>query len=151
LEGGEVSHISSYKTDVKLESALSQGRPVEEDAGWDVLSEAIFATAEEMNLDVSHSFRDYYGRTLACDWGLLGPTIPRGMGISVDRKTGEVVFLADSFGGFERACGEVKDRVMQNYASLCVARALATMNYRVEVEEDSHPVEGRRVLVRGVL
>jgi hypothetical protein len=146
-----VSHISSYKTEIKLEQALLTGRSVEEDPGWDVLNEAIHATAEEMNLDVTRSFKDYYGRTLECDWGLVGPDIPRGIGVTVDRKTGEVMFVCDSYGGFERVAGEIKDRVVQNYTSLCVAKALAALNYSVEVDEVKHPIEGKKVLIKGVL
>ncbi|HHY75529.1 MAG TPA: hypothetical protein GX500_01955 [Firmicutes bacterium] len=146
-----MSHISSYKTEIQLDSALSQGLPVEEDPGWDILNDAIYATAEEMNLDVTRSFRDYYGRAIACDWALVGPDIPRGIGITVDRKTGEVVFSCDPYGGFERIAGEIKDRVVQNYASLCVAKALSALNYNVEVDEVKHPVEGKKVLIKGVL
>lgn len=146
-----MSHISSYKTEIQLDSALSQGLPVEDDPGWDILNDAIYATAEEMNLDVTRSFRDYYGRAIACDWALVGPDIPRGIGITVDRKTGEVVFSCDPYGGFERIAGEIKDRVVQNYASLCVAKALSALNYNVEVDEVKHPVEGKKVLIKGVL
>lgn len=146
-----MSHISSYKTDVRLDSAISEGRSVEEDPGWDILNDAVIATAEEFNLDMSHSIRDYYGRSIACDWGLTGPTLPRGLGIKVDRSTGEVTFIADTYGGFERTAGEVKERLTQNYSTLCVARALKELNYSVEVEEVSHPVEGKKVLIKGVL
>jgi len=146
-----MSHISSYKTEIKLDKALSAGRLVEEDPGWDVLNEAVHATAEEMNLDVTRTFRDYYGRSIACDWGLVGPDIPRGIGITVDRKTGEVVFSCDPYGGYEKIAGEIKDGVVQNYASLCVAKALAALNYNVEVDEVKHPVEGKKILIKGVL
>jgi len=143
--------MSSYKTDIRLESAISRGRPVEEDPGWEILDEAVHATAEEYNLDVSHSIRDYYGRAVACDFGLMGPNIPRGLGIKVDRITGEVGFIADTYGGFERTAGEVKDRFIQNYSALCVSRALRELNYSVEVDEESHPLEGKKVLVKGVM
>lgn len=146
-----MSHISSYKTEIRLSNALETGRPVEEDPGWEVLREAVFAAAEEMNLDVTHSFRDYYGRSIACDWGLVGPDIPRGVGVNVDRKTGDVSFMCDSYGGYERTAGEIKDRVTQNYTALCVAKALSALNYNVEVDEVKHPVDGKRVLVKGVL
>lgn len=146
-----MSHVSSYKTDVRLDNALSEGRSVEEDPGWEVLNEAVLVTAEEYNLDVTHSIRDYYGRSIACDWGLLGPVFPRGLGVKVDRSTGEVSFIADTYGGFERTAGEIKERLMQNYATLCVTRALRELNYKVEIDEFAHPLEGKKVLVKGVL
>lgn len=146
-----MSHISSYRTDIRLETALGEGRSVEEDPGWEILGEAVLATAEEFNLDVSHSIRDYYGRSIACDWGLTGPLFPRGLGIKVDRNTGEVTFVADTYGGYERNAGEVKERLVQNYSALCVSKALRELNYSVEVDEVSHPVEGKKVLIKGVL
>ncbi len=146
-----MSHVSSYKTEIKLESAIGQGRPVEEDAGWEILDQAILAIAEELNLDVAHSIHDYYGRSILCDWSLTGPLFPRGIGVRVDRATGEVSFVADTYGGYERAAAEIKERVVQNYSALCVARALKELNYSVEVDEVRHPVEGKKVLIRGVL
>ena len=71
-----MSHISSYKTEIKLDNALSAGRSVEEDPGWDVLNEAVHATAEEMNLDATRSFKDYYGRLLRVTGDLWDRTSP---------------------------------------------------------------------------
>lgn len=146
-----MSHVSSYKTEIRLESAIGRGRPLEEDPGWEILNEAVFATAEELNLDVAHSIRDYYGRSILCDWSLSGPLLPRGIGVKVDRSTGEVSFVADTYGGYERVAGEIKDRVAQNYSALCVARALRELNYAVEVDEVKDPIEGKKVLIKGVL
>ena len=146
-----MSHVSSYKTEIRLESALGQGRSVEEDPGWEILDDAVRATAEELGLEVVHAIRDYYGRSILCDWALTGPSFPRGVGVKVDRTTGEVSFLADTYGGFERVASQIKERVVQNYTAMCVARALKELNYAVEVQEESHPIEGKKVLVRGVL
>lgn len=146
-----MSHMSSYKTDIKLDNALGNGRSVEEDPGWDILGEAIFATAEDLNLDISHTIHDYYGRAILCDWALTGPDMPRGLGVNVDRKTGEVSFISDNYGGYERYAEEIKDRIVQNYSALCVTKALAALNYSVDMDEVKHPIEGKKVLVRGVL
>lgn len=146
-----MSHISSYKTEIKLESAIKEKRPVEEDPGWEILEQAASAVAEEMGLDLSHTIRDYYGRSRYCDWGLSGPSMPRGLAINVDRKTGEVVFECDSYGGYERIAGEIKERFIQTYTALCVTKALSALNYQVEVDEVKHPVDGKKILVKGVM
>lgn len=146
-----MSHVSSYKTDIKLENALERGRPVEEDPGWDILREAVFAAAEEFDMDVTRTITDFYGRSILCDWALVGPGFPRGLGVVVDKKTGEVSFVADAYGGYERIAGDLKNRIVQNYSAICVTRALSELNYSVEVDEITHPVEGKKVLVRGVL
>lgn len=146
-----MSHISSYKANIKLESAIEKGKSVEEDPGWDILDQAIWTTAEEFNMEVSHTIRDYYGRSIYCDWSVSGPNLPRGLGINVDRDTGEVIFTYDSYGGYERIISEIKDRIVQNYMAICVTKALSALNYQVEVEEVQHPIEGKKVLVKGVL
>lgn len=146
-----MSHITSYKTNIKLETAIGKNRPVEEDPGWEILDQAIWAAAEEFNMNVSHTIKDYYGRSIYCDWAISGPEMPRGLGINVDRDTGQVLFSADTYGGFERIVEQVKERVVQNYSTICVTKALSALNYKVEVEEIKHPVEGKKVFVRGVL
>ena len=50
---------------------------------------------------------------------MTGPEIPRGLGVSVDRKTGESLSCATHEG--RRIAGEIKDRVIQNY-SACVTK-----------------------------
>ena len=82
---------------------------------------------------------------------LVGACVRQGIGISVNRETGDVVFICDSYGGYERIAGEIKEKVIQNYIALCVAKALSALNYEVEMEEVKHPVDGKKVLVKGVL
>lgn len=148
-----MSLISSYKTDIRLTQALSEGKSVEEDPGWDILHEAIWAAADEFMGEVSHSVKDFYGRTFYADWAISTPEIPRGIGINVDRKTGQVMFVYDSYGyeGYERRIQEIKDRVLQNYSALAVSRALSLLNYQVDVAEEKSTVDGKRVIVTGVL
>ncbi len=146
-----MSHISSYKANIKLQTALEKGKTVEQDPGWEILNEAVWACAEEMDMDVGNNIRDYYGRTVYCDWSLSGPSFDRGIGINVDRETGEVTFICDSYGGFEKIAGEIKENVVQNYIALCVTKAFTALNYEVEVGELQHPIDGKKVLVKGVL
>ena len=71
--------------------------------------------------------------------------------MKVDRKTGKVMFLCDVYGGYELLARKVRDRIVQNFSALCVTKALAALNYEVELEELTDPVEGKKVLIRGVL
>jgi len=151
MEGAAVSHISSYETDIVPQTAIADGRQVEEDPGWEMLQEAIYACAEEMNLEVGHSIKDYYGRFVYCDWSLSGSSFERGVGVKVDRKTGKVMFLCDVYGGYELLARKVRDKIVQNFAALCVTKALSALNYDVEMEELRDPIEGKKVVIRGVL
>lgn len=146
-----MSHISSYDTDIVLQTAVLHGRPVEEDPGWEILQEAIYACAEEMDLEVGRTIRDYYGRLVYCDWSLSGPTFDRGVGIKVDRRTGRVMFLCDTYGGYDLLARRIRDRIVQNFTALCVTKALSALNYDVELEELRDPIEGKKVFVKGVL
>lgn len=146
-----MSHVTSYKTNIRLKDAIDNGRDVEQDPGWELLENAVHSAAEEFNMYVSHAIKDYYGRAILCDWALTGPNFPRGIGINVDRKTGEVSFVSDTYGGFESIAGEIKDRIVQNFSAICVAKALKALNYTVDMDEVKHPVEGKKVILRGVL
>lgn len=148
-----MSLVSSYKTDIRLTQALSEGKPVEEDPGWELLGEAVATTAEEFRGEVSHTIRDFYGRTFYVDWAVSTPEIPRGIGINVDRKTGHVTFVYDAY-GYEahlHLIQEIKNRVVQNYSALAVSRALSMLNYQVDVSEERAASGGKRVIVTGVL
>lgn len=148
-----MSLVSSYKTDIRLTQALSEGRAVEEDPGWDILDEAVRVTAEEMGGEVSHTIRDFYGRSFYVDWAISTPEIPRGIGVNVDRKTGQVSFVYDAYGyeAYVHLIQEIKDRVIQNYSALAVSKALAVLNYQVDVTEEKLGATGKRVLITGVL
>jgi len=146
-----MSHITTLKTKIKLETALLAGHDVEEDPGWELLDQAVKTAAAELGGELTTSIRDYYGRRLRCDWGMITPDFPRGVGVKVSRETGEVTFVYDSYGCDERAIQKICDTVVQSYTSLAVAAALRSLNYAVEFEEENHPVDGRKILVRGLL
>ncbi len=146
-----MSHITTLQTRIALSTALQAGRPVEEDPGWELLGQAVQAAANDLGGEVSNNVRDYYGRRLRCDWGIVTPDFPRGVGVRVARNTGEVTFTFDSYGGFERAAERICEAITQTYVTLAVSEALRSLNYRVDLQEEQHAVEGRKILVRGVL
>lgn len=146
-----MSHITTYKTEIRLDSALSAGATVESDPGYEILRQAVEACAAELGLEVSPFIRDYYNRAIQCDFALWGPSVPRGVGVKVSRATGAVEFVYDDYGGYDRIVKQICETIVQNYQSIAVARALESLNYTVEYTEDAHPIEGRTITVKGVL
>ncbi len=146
-----MSHISTYRTQILLDNALSAGATVESDPGYEILREAVEACASELGLEVGAFIRDYYNRAIRCDFAVWGPSVPRGVGVKVSRTTGAVEFVYDEYGGYDRIVKQICETIVQNYQSIAVARALESLNYTVEYREEPHPVEGRTVTVKGVL
>lgn len=146
-----MSHLSTFKTQICLDNALGTGQPLEADPGWEILKQAVEAAAAELGLEVRPYIRDYYDRLVRVDFGLSGPDMPRGVGVKVSRATGSVEFIYDAYGGYERAARRICDAIVQNFQAIAVARALESLNYTVEYKEEEHPVEGRKVTIKGVL
>ena len=152
MRGGfEVSHVTTLATEIKLETALANGRSIESDPGWTLLEDAVKIAAEELGGQLTTDIRDYYGRKLRCDWGIVTEGFPRGVGVRVSRSDGEVTFVYDSYGGYETIAEKICEAITQNYTTLAVTEALRSLNYQVNLAEESHPTEGRRFLVKGVL
>jgi hypothetical protein len=94
---------------------------------------------------------DYYGREMRCAFALVTPDFPRGIGVRVGTD-GNVTFIYDHYGGYQRVASALCERITQNYTALAVARALGEMNYSVEIEEARETAGGpRAVVVRGNL
>ena len=146
-----MSHVTTFTTEIKLESALTNGQSLESDPGWSLLEDAVKIAAEELGGQVTTDIRDYYGRKLRCDWGIVTRGFTRGVGVRVSRRDGEVSFAYDSYGGFDVIAEKICEAITQNYTTLAVAEALRSLNYQVNLAEESHPTEGRRFLVKGVL
>lgn len=146
-----MSHLSTLKTEIVLATALESGQRVESDPGFEILKQAVETTAAELGFEVGVFIKDYYARNVRCDFALVGPDFPRGVGVKVSRVTGAVEFVYDAYGGYERKARQICDSIVQNYQTIALARALEMLNYTVEYTEENHPVEGRRVTLKAVL
>ncbi|HCJ10520.1 MAG TPA: hypothetical protein DHW14_05085 [Clostridiales bacterium] len=144
-----MSVISSYRTRIRLSPERLVGGEV--DPTWRLMEEAVQAAADELGGRVTDRITDYYGRVTVCDFAVVTPEFPRGVGVRVE-PSGEVVFIYDHYGGYQRVGAEIRERIAQNYAALAVARALEQMNYSVEIDEaGGGRGETRAVVVRGTL
>ncbi|MDQ7794699.1 MAG: hypothetical protein RDU89_09890 [bacterium] len=145
-----MSLLTAYSTQIRV--APYTGPETRSHPTWRLLEQALQVTAEEFAGELKEGVVDYYGNYQACDFALVTPIFPRGLGVKVSPATGEVRFLYDPYGGYERHANRLRDSLTQNYTALAVAEALRTLNYEVEMEEER--IAGgpeKRVVVRGAL
>ncbi|MCL6580429.1 MAG: hypothetical protein K6U08_02280 [Firmicutes bacterium] len=147
-----MSVVSSYRTRITL-SPRPVGKDGLPDPTWELMRQAVEVTAQELGGTVGDHILDAYGRTFRCEFAVTTPAFPRGVGVRVG-PDGEVTFVYDHYDaegrGYRRAAAEISERITQNYAALAVARALAEMNYSVEIDE-AQEGGARAVVVRGSL
>jgi hypothetical protein len=144
-----LSHVSAYQTQVVFQHVRGGGE-LEDDPAWPILQEAVSACAEARGGRTGSSVADVFGRAVACDVALSLPDFRPGIGLRVDRETGELRFLYDAYGRPPESLRAVTDEILQNFTSIAVARALRELRYEVDLEEHGEGAD-RRVVVRGVL
>lgn len=148
-----MSVISHYRTKIRLSAERMNGEDM--DPTWRLMGDAVEAAAQEYGGKVTDRILDAYGRPLRCDFALVTPSFPRGVGVKVGPE-GDVTFVYDPYDaegrGYRRFCAEITEHIVQNYTALAVAKALGEMNYSVEVDEaEEGPAGSRAVVVRGSL
>lgn len=144
-----MSHVSAYQTSVVFRH-VKEGGDLEQDPAWAILQDAVRSCAETRGGRVGSTVTDVFGRPVRCDLALALPDFRQGIGLRVDRETGELRFLYDAYGRSPEALRAVTDEILQNFTSIAVARALRELHYEVDLEEHGQG-EQRRVVVRGVL
>lgn len=77
---------------------------------------------------------DSMGRKTFCDFAIITSNFSRGVGIKIDRKTGEVKFLYDAYGGYSDVARKITDMITQNYTAIALIRTMKSLGYNV-VEE----------------
>lgn len=144
-----MSHIAIYQT--KIEVAPLAGEAARaNDASWRLLREAVELTANELGGRLAPYIIDYYGAATDCEFGLVTPEFRRGVGVKVMPDTGEVRFIYDDYGGFKLPALKICERIQQNFTALALTEALASLNYSVELQEETSTGGERKLVLRGV-
>jgi hypothetical protein len=94
--------------------------------------------AQEHNGSITNAVTDYYGRATTCDLAVIMPSLPRGIGVKINRRTGAVTFNYDSYGGYEPVAKSIADEITQNYTTIALIRAMKSLGYDVEEEPASN-------------
>jgi len=144
-----MSVITSYSTRIRVAPRASRGAGTRMDKTWQILHEAVIATAQQLGGEVSSTITDYNGQIRSCDFAVVTPDFPRGVGIVVS-PGGEVRFLYDAYGGYKRQAQKICDSITQSYTTIAVTRALRSLNYDVDIQEQGEGT-ARQVMVTGIM
>ena len=109
---------------------------IEASPSFQILTRSLEIVVDEFGGSLTNYVVDYMGRKTFCDFAIITPNFSRGVGVKIDRKTGEVTFLYDAYGGYSDVARKITDMITQNYIAISMIRAMKSLGYNV-VEETS--------------
>lgn len=112
-----------------------------------LLQQAVSLVAEQHKGRIEACYQDYYGDRHEVPLAIVAPRLRRGIGITVNAKTGELTFIGDSW-GVEQLYQQVQQEVVQMYVSLATMQALQAMGYSSQALEGE--VGTGQVVIQGV-
>lgn len=110
-----------------------------------LLQQAAALVAEQHQGTVEAWYQDYYGEQHEVPLAIVAPRLRRGIGITVNAKTGELTFIGDSW-RVEQHYAQVQQEVVQMYVSLATMQALQAMGYSSQALES----QAGQVVIQGV-
>jgi hypothetical protein len=127
-----LSRIGWYKSRIRVQAPAS----------FEVLKKSLEIVAEEHSGRLTNYVMDSVGGKTYCDMAVVTPSFSRGVGVKIDRDTGEVTFLYDEYGGFGGIARKIVEEITQNYVAITLIRAMRSLGYYVEDAS-----EGRETIV----
>jgi len=107
---------------------------IEASPSFEILKRSLEIVADELGGELTNYVMDSSGRKTRCDLAIATPAFPRGVGIKIDKVTGEVMFLYDKYGGYEDIVRKITDEITQNYVAIALIRTMKSLGYHVEEE-----------------
>jgi len=129
-----MSEIGWYKSQLKVARVEAYASNIEQNPSFEILRRAMEMVTREHGGTLSNSVSDSYGRKTDCDLAVVTSGFSRGIGIRIDRRTGNVAFLYDPYGGQAQAAQSIADEITQDYVAICVIRAMKSLGYEVREE-----------------
>lgn len=145
-----MSEVGWYRSQVRIPSVEAYASNLEQNPSFEILRRAMEIVAREHGGRVSDTVDDSYGRNTACDLAVSTPEFPRGVGVKVDRRTGQATFLYDLSGGQRQVAQGIADDITQNYVAICFIRAMKSLGYEVK-EEPAKGSRAKAVILTGVM
>jgi len=105
---------------------------IEASPSFEILKKSLEIVAEKHRGRLTNYVMDSVGRKTYCDIAIVTPSFSRGVGIKIDRETGEVTFLYDEYGGFRSIARKITEEITQNYVAITLIRAMKSLGYHVE-------------------
>jgi len=131
-----MSNISWYESSINIAKVRTYSSNIEANPCFQMLRRSLEIVAKETGGKLFNSVTDSIGRATDCDLAVTFPTFTRGIGVKVDRNTGQVAFLYDQSGGYEQLAHKITGEITQNYVSIALISAMKSLGYKVEEEND---------------
>lgn len=138
-----MSQVAMYRTRLNFRIAAC-GDSVRAEHLLGILREAVQIVANEHGGSVSKVVYDGYGRPTPCDFAVVAPRVPHGVGVVINKQNGTLDLVHDCA---KSTAQEVSDAIIQSYVAIATIRALKTLGYRVREE----PTERQVVALTAVL
>lgn len=129
-----MSEIGWYKSKIKLANMNAYASNIEANSSFQMLKRSLELVAKEHGGMVTKFVMDSYGRKTLCDLAIKTPEFQRGIGLKINRHTGEVTFLYDHYGGYMDTIRKITGEITQNYVALALIKAMKSLGYEVEEE-----------------
>jgi len=113
------------------------GSNIEMHPNFELLKKAIEIVAQKHSGRTQLYVVDALGRKEKCDIALATPDFSRGIGIKIDRNTGELYFLYDKYGVASNIAKKLSGEVLQHYTAIALINAMKAYGYSVR-EDASH-------------
>lgn len=127
-----MSNISWYESSINMAKVRTYSSNIEAHPCFQMLRRSMEIVAKEKGGRLTNTITDSRGQTTACDLAITFPAFTRGVGVKIDRITGQVAFLYDSYGGYEQLASGTTGEVTRNYVSIALISAMRSLGYRVE-------------------
>jgi hypothetical protein len=128
-----LSEIGLFKSRIRL-NLKEYISNIEASPSFEILKRSLEIVADELGGELTNYVMDSYGRKTQCDLAIVTPAFPRGVGIKIDKVTGEVTFLYDNYGGYDDIVRKITDEITQNYVAIALIRTMKSLGYQVEEE-----------------
>jgi len=130
-----MSEIGWYKSDIKLSDMTTHRSNIESHPCFEILKKSLEMVAKEHKGNLTNYVNSYSGDKTPCNLAINTPEFSRGIGIKIDTNTGEVNFLYDSYGGYEKLVQDLTDEITQNYIAIALIRVMKSRGYRISEEK----------------
>lgn len=129
-----MSEIGWYKSRIRLAKVAAYSSNIETDPSFQLLKRSLALFTQEHGGTLTNYVTDSLGRKTLCDLAIMTAEFSRGVGIKIDKNTGEVTFLYDQYSGYAQAAQRMAEEITQNYVAIALIRAMNSLGYDVKEE-----------------
>jgi len=134
-----IANVSTAYPKTRQQTMRSHASNIEANPAFQILKRSVEIVAKENHGSLTNFVVDQYGSKKKCRLAVKTAKFKRGVGISIDSKTGKVNFLYDSYGGYDETAKRITEQVTQNYVAISLIRVMKSMGYNVVEQKSKSP------------